>query len=220
MLSKSYSIFNPKSTRWLGVIGEHKICICSIMRTGILVSITVAFIFAVRNAIVCHVIKERHAQSISALIQVWNWTICMVKQQVLCLSPQTSSTTHMINFMRPWHRRTKRKMHIDWKWVILCSFRHLTDLLFQLLNLTHKYVNITTWVSDHECFLQVAASNDHDGLGCWEGPGDLKLGARWGKQVYSGGNQVGNRMWLQSPRWLILKVAQPQVPLSKKSETY
>ena len=26
-------------------------------------------------------------------------------------------------------------------------------------------------------------------------------------------------MWLQSPRWLIPKVALPQVPLSKKSET-
>ena len=40
MLSKSCSIFNPISTRWLGVIGEHKICICSIIRMGILVSIT------------------------------------------------------------------------------------------------------------------------------------------------------------------------------------
>jgi hypothetical protein len=41
----------------------------------------------------------------------------------------------------------------------------LTDPLFQLLNLTRKYVNITTQVSDHERFLQVAASNDRDGLG-------------------------------------------------------
>ena len=48
---------------------------------------------------------------------------------------------------------------------MLCLFRHLTDLLFQLLNLTRKYVNITTRVSDHEHFLQVAASNNRDGLG-------------------------------------------------------
>jgi hypothetical protein len=64
-------------------------------------------------------------------------------------------------------------------------------------------------------------SRSHHQLKGWRG---VSCG---GKQVYSGSVRYGNRweslprygMWLQSPRWLIPKVAQPQVPLSKKSET-
>ena len=62
----------------------------------------------------------------------------------------------------------------------------------------------------------------------WESPGDLE----WGKQVETGGKQVdmiaGGEgqvgkatylwMWLQSPRWLIPKVAQPQIPPSKSQK--
>ena len=95
-------------------------------------------------------------------IKLFVW---LSNRSYICLSSQTSSITHMINFMRLWCGRTKKKMYINWKYVIPCLFRHLTDLLLQLLNLTHKYVNITTWVSDYERFLQVAVNNDHDSLG-------------------------------------------------------
>ena len=74
-------------------------------------------------------------------IKLFVW---LSNRSYICLSSQTSSITHMINFMRLWCGRTKKKMYINWKYVIPCLFRHLTDLLLQLLNLTHKYVNITT----------------------------------------------------------------------------
>lgn len=56
-------------------------------------------------------------------------------------------------------------MYTDWRQAVPYLFGYSTDLLLQLLNLSRKYLTITTRVSDHERFLEVAANNDCDGLG-------------------------------------------------------
>ena len=79
-------------------------------------------------------------------------------------------------------------------------FRHLTELSLQLLNLTHKYANITTWVSDHKHFLQVAASNDH-----WYACSGMNLQYEWLSEDWLTLSSTTYKREYESREWNIKK---------------